>query len=131
MRSNGSLYVAVVLAVLAGYFTYQWWFNPRRVITRRLGELAATLSVPVDNPGDVDRLARIARLRNYFAPDVHVTLGGSAPAIASSTAWYVTCPRVGSRVPGPIEPSTKRVRPSPWNWSAASRASSAARLLMA
>jgi len=83
MRSNGSLYVAVVLAVLAGYFTYQWWFNPRRVITRRLGELAATLSVPVDNPGDVDRLARIARLRNYFAPDVHVTLGGSAPAIAS------------------------------------------------
>jgi len=86
MKSNGSVYVAAVLAVLAGYFTYQWWFNPRRVITRQLGELAATLSVPADSRGEMDRLARIARLGNYFAPDVHVTLGGAAPPLTSREA---------------------------------------------
>jgi hypothetical protein len=86
MKTNGSVYVAVVVALLAGYFTYQWWFNPRRAIKRHLGELAATLSVPADKAGDLDRLARIARLRNYFAPDVHVTLGGPAPALTSRDA---------------------------------------------
>jgi hypothetical protein len=80
------MYVAVVLAVLAGYFTYQWWFNPARAIKRQLGELAATLSVPADSRGETDRLARIARLRRYFAPDVRVTLGGSAPALTSRDA---------------------------------------------
>lgn len=79
MKSNGSVYVAVVLAVLAGYFTYQWWFNPSRAIKRQLGELAATLSVPGDSRSDMDRLARLARLRGYFAPDVHVTMGPGGP----------------------------------------------------
>ena len=83
MKTNGSVYVAVVLAVLAGYFTYQWWFNPSRAIKRQLGELAATLSVPAENRGETDRLARVARLRNYFAPDVRVTLGGAAPVLTS------------------------------------------------
>ena len=77
--TNGSVYVAVVLAVLAGYFTYQWWFNPQRAIRRQLSDLAATLSAPADGRGDVDRLARIARLRNYFAPDVHVKMGPTVP----------------------------------------------------
>jgi len=80
------VYVAVVVAVLAGYFTYQWWFNPRRVIKRELGELAATLSVPADNRSDVDRLARLARLRNYFSPDVRVALGGNGPLLGSRDA---------------------------------------------
>ena len=86
MKANGSLYVAVVLALLAGYFTYQWWFNPNRAIKRQLGELAATLSVPPDSRAEVDRLARIARLRNFFDPDVHVTLGSPAPALTSREA---------------------------------------------
>jgi hypothetical protein len=30
MKSNGSVYVAVVFAALIGYFSYQWWFNPSR-----------------------------------------------------------------------------------------------------
>jgi hypothetical protein len=86
-KSNGSVYVAVVVAVLAGYFTYQWWFNPRRAIKRQLGEVAAALSVPGDEAGDIDRLARLARLRNYFAPDVHIALGASAaPAFTSRDA---------------------------------------------
>ena len=44
------------------YFAYQWWFNPHRVVKRRLGELAATLSVPA-NETDLGRVARLARLR--------------------------------------------------------------------
>jgi hypothetical protein len=83
IKSNGSIYVAVVVAVLAGYFTYQWWFNPYRAIKRQLGELAATLSAPADSRGEVDRLARVARLRHYFAPDVRVKVG---PTTTSSTA---------------------------------------------
>ena len=86
LKSSGSRYVAVVLVVLASYFTYQWWFNPRRAIQRRLGELAATLSVPADRRTEADRLVRIARLPKYFAPDVDVTLGGSAPSLRSRDA---------------------------------------------
>jgi hypothetical protein len=86
LRTNGSAYVAVVLAVLTGYFTYQWWFNPRRIIKRQLGELAAALSTPADNAGDIDRVARLARLRTYFAPDVNVTLGESGPVFTSRDA---------------------------------------------
>jgi SnoaL-like domain len=86
MKSNGSVYVAAVFALLAGYFTYQWWFNPSRAIKRQLGELAATLSVPPDSRSDMDRLARLARLRGYFAPDVQVTMGPRLPQLTSRDA---------------------------------------------
>jgi hypothetical protein len=92
IKSSGSVYVAVVVAVLAGYFTYQWWFNPYRAIKRQLGELAATLSAPADSRGDVDRLARVASLRHYFAPDVHVKMaptsstGSTGPELTSRDA---------------------------------------------
>ena len=62
MKSNGSVYVTIVFAALVGYFSYQWWFNQNRVVKRRLGELAATLSVPATE-GDLERVARLARLR--------------------------------------------------------------------
>ena len=78
IRTSGSIYVVVVLAVLAGYFTYQWWFNPQRAIKRQLNGLAATLSAQPDGRGDMDRLARVARLRNYLAPDVRVKMGPSS-----------------------------------------------------
>jgi hypothetical protein len=99
IKSNGSVYVAVVVAVLAGYFTYQWWFNPRRAIKRQLGELAATLSIPADNSDDIDRLARIARLRNYFAPDVSVTFAASTPPAFTSRDGLLAT--VGSWHPPP------------------------------
>jgi hypothetical protein len=89
MKTPGSVYVAVVVALLAGYFTYQWWFNPQRAIKRQLGNLAAALSVPPDARGDMDRLARVAALRNYFAPDVHVKAGptsSTGPEITSRDA---------------------------------------------
>jgi hypothetical protein len=86
MKTNGSIYVTVVVALLVGYFSYQWWYNPRRAIKRQLGELAATLSVPEEGMGEMDRIARVARLRNYFAPDVRITMGRSRPAITSRDA---------------------------------------------
>jgi len=85
MKSSGSKYVSIVLILLVGYFSYQWWFNPRRAIKRQLGELAATLSVPTSGT-EIDRIARIARLRNYFAPDVTISPGPSGPTLNSRDA---------------------------------------------
>lgn len=76
MRSNGSVYVAVVIAALAGYFTYQWWFNPARAIKRRLGEVAAALSVPAPD-SDIARIERLAQLRSFLADDVRVEIRGA------------------------------------------------------
>jgi hypothetical protein len=86
MKTNGSVYVSVVVAVLVAYFSYQWWYNPRRAIKRQLGELAATLSVPEDGLGEMERIGRLAGLRNFFAPDVRVTIGRSRPALTSRDA---------------------------------------------
>src|SRR5438445_6975694 len=74
MKSNGSIYVAAVFAVLAGYFTYQWWFNPSRAVKRRLGEIAAALSIPLQE-AEVGRIARLAQLRKFLAPDIRVRVG--------------------------------------------------------
>src|SRR5438445_1562447 len=74
MKSNGSIYVAAVFAVLAGYFTYQWWFNPSRAVKKRLGEVAAALSIPSQEM-EVGRIARVAQLRKYLAPDIRVRVG--------------------------------------------------------
>jgi hypothetical protein len=74
-----------VVALLVTYFSYQWWFNPSRAIKRQLGELAATLSVPAEG-SDVDRLARLARLARFFAPDVSVRLGRSGPVVSGREA---------------------------------------------
>jgi hypothetical protein len=81
LKSNGSVYVAVVIAVLVGYFSYQWWFNPARAVKRRLGQVAAALSVPADDT-PVDRVARIAQLGRYLADDIRVR-AGSTPELTS------------------------------------------------
>jgi hypothetical protein len=78
---NGSIYVAAVFAVLVGYFTYQWWFNPSRAVKRRLGEVAAALSVPSQET-EVGRIGRVAQLRTYLAPDIRVRVGDPPQEIA-------------------------------------------------
>ena len=85
MKKNGSVYVAVVLATLTGYFVYQWWFNPNRMIKVRLGDIAAALSVPADE-ADLGRLTRLAQLRKIATTDVHVRIGKSGPDLASRDA---------------------------------------------
>jgi hypothetical protein len=81
VKTNGSVYVAVVVAALAGYFTYQWWYNPARAIKRRLGEVAAALSVPAPD-SDIARLERLAELRKYLADDVRVEVHGAQPIVS-------------------------------------------------
>jgi hypothetical protein len=74
--SKGTTYVAIVVAALATYFVYQTWFNPSRAVKRRLGEIAAVLSIP-ESEADIERLGRLARLRRYLANDVHVRVSGA------------------------------------------------------
>lgn len=85
MKSNGSVYVSAVFVLLIGYFSYQWWFNQNRVVKRRLGELAAALSVPATE-ADLERVARLARLRQYLAEDIKVTGGRSGQELSSRDA---------------------------------------------
>ena len=82
MKSNGSVYVAVVFVVLIGYFSYQWWFNPSRVVKHRLGEIAAALSVPPDE-SDMARVARLGQLRRLLSDDIHISVG-ARPEITSA-----------------------------------------------
>ncbi len=71
MKSNGTVVAAICFAALAGFFVYQWWFNPTRAVQRRLNEIASALSVPENEP-PVARVARAAQLRKYLAGDVRV-----------------------------------------------------------
>jgi hypothetical protein len=100
MKSNGSKYVIAVFAVLIGYFGYQWWWNPARAVKRQLGELAASLSVPV-NEDDLARVTRIVQLRRYFAPDLRVQLGTGGTEIASRDALFA---------------AISTLRPAPGGW---------------
>jgi hypothetical protein len=93
MKSQGSIYVSLVLAALTGYFVYQWWFNPNRIIKQRLGEVAAALSAPASEE-DIARLARLGRLRRYLDDKLHVRIGRAGPefqsrdeAIGAAAAW--------------------------------------------
>jgi hypothetical protein len=82
MKANGSVYVAAVFAVLVGYFSYQWWFNPARAVKRRLGDVAAALSVPAGET-EVNRIVRLAQLRRYLASDIHIRASVAAQEITS------------------------------------------------
>ena len=90
---NGSVYVAVVFAVLFGYLGYQWWLNPARAVKRRLGEVAATLSSPADET-QMAKTARLAQLRRSLAESIQIRGGGPGrelrtrdEAVAVAAAW--------------------------------------------
>jgi hypothetical protein len=85
MKTNGSIYVAVVLAALTGYFVYQWWFNPNRIVKARLGQIAAALSIPA-NEADLGRVTRLAQLRKFAIAEVHVRVGKNGPDLTSRDA---------------------------------------------
>jgi len=91
MRSNGSVYVAVVFAALNGYFSCLWWFNPSRMVKHRLGEVAAALSVP-DDETELARIGRLARLRGYLDDNLHLRAGADEitsrdGALAAAAGW--------------------------------------------
>jgi hypothetical protein len=68
--------VAVALAViLVGAALIKWWPSETRAIRRQLDAVADVISVPPVE-SDMSRLARLADLRSYFTPDVHIRLSG-------------------------------------------------------
>lgn len=85
MLTRSRLIAATCVLALLVWTAYRWWFEPERVITRRLHELAELLSVP-EREGDVDRLARVAQLKAFFTPDIQVQVGDAAPAVLSRDA---------------------------------------------
>jgi hypothetical protein len=85
MKQNGSIYVAIVLSALIGYFVYQWWFNPNRMVKARLGEIAAAVSIPPQE-AELARVGRIAQLRKLVTADVHVTVGQHGADLQSRDA---------------------------------------------
>jgi hypothetical protein len=102
VKTNGSIYVAVVFAALTGYFVYQWWFNPNRIVKSRLGDIAAALSIPAGE-AELGRMTRLSGLRKLAVMDVHVRIGKDGPeftardaAIAAMAAW--TAPHGGWNV---------------------------------
>ena len=89
--TKGSTYVVVVFVALFGYFGYQWWFNPSRMVKHRLGEVAAALSVP-EGEADIARIGRLAQLRHYLADDLRIRAGTQEvisrdTAVALAAAW--------------------------------------------
>ena len=91
MKTNGSVYVGIVFALLIGYFGYQWWFNPSRAVKQRLGEVAAALSVP-ESETDIAHVARLAKLQRYLAEDLRVRAGDEDirsrdTALAVAAGW--------------------------------------------
>src|SRR5262245_50434737 len=87
MKTTGSVYVGVVFIALAGYFTYQSWFNPQRAIKRQLGELAAALSIPADHGGPDEHHARSERVGKYLAIDATIRLSDQGPSFSSRDAF--------------------------------------------
>jgi hypothetical protein len=92
VTTNGSKSVVAIFAILAAYFVYQWWFNENRIVKLRLGELAATLSAP-EGEAQVERLARLAKLRRFVDESGRVTLDRTQysrdEAIGAAAAWQL------------------------------------------
>ncbi|HEX4346597.1 MAG TPA: hypothetical protein VHZ73_03450 [Vicinamibacterales bacterium] len=66
--------IAVVLAVLfIGAGLIKWWPSDTRALRRQLDAVADVVSMP-PTESDISRAARLADLRSYFAPDVHIRL---------------------------------------------------------
>lgn len=85
MKANGSVYVSLVFVALIGYFVYQWWFNPNRVVKARLGDIAAALSAPA-NEAEIARVTRLAQLRRLATANVHLRVGKSGADLATRDA---------------------------------------------
>ena len=110
-ETNGSVYVSVVFALLIGYFGYQWWYNPARAVKRRLGELAAALSVSADET-DMDASRG---WRSFAAISRTTSASGRHPARKSRRAMSCSPPSPvgGHRLAAATSSSSTCT--SPWN----------------
>lgn len=71
---GGTVVLAFVIAVMAGALGFVLWPNEERVIRGRLSDVASIISVPAGET-DLARMERLAHLRDYLAPDVHLRDG--------------------------------------------------------
>jgi hypothetical protein len=72
--SLGTVVVLIVAAVVVAALVYVFWPNEQRIIRARLADVASILTVPA-NEADLPRMERVAHLRDYLAPDVHIRYG--------------------------------------------------------
>ena len=70
---SGTVVAAILLAVMVAAVGYRYWPSDERSIRRHLSNLAEALSFPLSE-GTEERLTRIAVLREYFDPNVHIQL---------------------------------------------------------
>jgi hypothetical protein len=71
---SGTAVAAVLIALMIAAAVYRYWPSDEREIRRHLSNLAEVLSVPAGE-SDVARLTRLAAMREYFAPDVRISVG--------------------------------------------------------
>jgi hypothetical protein len=72
---SGTAVALVLLGVMLAGIVYRYWPSDEREIRRHLSNLAEVLSSP-GNESEVAHLTRVAALREYFAPEVKIQLGG-------------------------------------------------------
>lgn len=77
VRSAAGL-AAGVLVVTAGC---RWWAGDDRAVRKQLSAIAQSLTAKAKE-GDLDRLARLGRLRKALAPDICVSSGTVKPGAA-------------------------------------------------
>lgn len=81
-----AIVLAIVVAIVA-YVAWTMWPSEEGRIRARLDELAGAVSFGPETRGsDVARLARIAGLRRFFAPDLYVDVGDPYPPIEGRDA---------------------------------------------
>jgi hypothetical protein len=74
-RVSGKPVALVLGALLIGAALFKWWPSDERAVRRQLDAVADTLTVP-STDADLSRVARLAELRGYFAPDARVRFAG-------------------------------------------------------
>jgi len=77
--SLGTVILSLVAAVVVAALVYVFWPNEERIIRARLMDIASILTVPA-NEADLPRMERVAHLRDYLAPDIHVRYGNQEAA---------------------------------------------------
>jgi hypothetical protein len=77
--SWGTAIVSLVSLVLIAALVFVFWPNEERIIRARLMDIASILTVPA-NEADLPRMERVAHLRDYLAPDIHVRYGSQEAA---------------------------------------------------
>ena len=70
----GTVVASFVAVVMAAALYYAYWPNEERIIRGRLNDIASIVTVPRAET-DIGRIGRVADLRDYLSPNLHVRFG--------------------------------------------------------